>query len=163
MSFASDSMENNAKLCADLERILLHDIPLARAMQLSVKQFDGTELALSAPLAPNINDKGCAFGGSLASLLTLAGWGLVVLKLRQIGIACDIYVQDTTIRYLAPVWDDFLVVASLGEGENWQAFVDGLQTRGRSRLGLSCRVPLADGASAATLTARFVAKARASE
>src|SRR5690606_6825838 len=66
-------------LAAALERELLAEIPLARAMQLSVAAYDGATLALAAPLAPNGNDKGCAFGGSLASLMTLAGWGLAHL------------------------------------------------------------------------------------
>ncbi len=43
-------------------------------------------LTLAVPLAPNINDKGCAFGGSLTSLMTLASWGVVELALaRAVG------------------------------------------------------------------------------
>ena len=160
MPSTSLTVPSDAQLCAELERKLAHDIPLARAMQLAVTRFDGNTLVMAAPLAPNINDKGCAFGGSLASLLTLAGWGLVVLKLKRVGIACDIYVQDSTIQYLAPVWSDFSVTAALAKNENWEAFLTSLQTRGRGRLSLACRVPLADGLDAATFTARFVAKAR---
>ena len=79
----------------------------------SADAHDGDELALSAPLAPNINDKGCAFGGSLVSLMTLAGWGLIVLKLGALDRDCDVYVQDSSVRYLAPVWSDFIARARL--------------------------------------------------
>jgi hypothetical protein len=51
---------------------LLADIPLTRFMHLAITGWDGDSLRMSAPLAPNINDKGCAFGGSLASVMTLA-------------------------------------------------------------------------------------------
>lgn len=146
---------------AAFEQQLLADIPLARAMQLRVAAWDEDKLRLSAPLAPNINDKGCAFGGSLASLMTLAGWGLIVLKLRSLGRSCDIYVQDSMLRYQAPVWSDFIAEAQLAEGESWDAFLTVLEQRGRARLRVDCRIPLGDGSAAATLDARFVAIAAA--
>ncbi len=144
----------------DFERAVLADIPLARAMALRVHAYDGDELALAAPLAPNINDKGCAFGGSLVSLLTLAGWGLIVLKLATLNPNCDVYVQDSTVRYLAPVWADFIARARLAEGESWATFAETLAARGRARLRVACAVTLEDGSDACTLEARFVAIVR---
>jgi len=141
----------------DFERALLADIPLARAMQLRVRDYDGDSLRLAAPLAPNINDKGCAFGGSLVSLMTLAGWGLVKLALDRQGRACDIYVQDSDVRYLAPVWNDFDAVARLVDRESFLAMAEALTSRGRARTRVRCVVPLPDGSAAATLEARFVA------
>lgn len=139
---------------------LLADIPLTRAMGLSIAGHDGNTLTLAAPLAPNVNDKGCAFGGSLASLMTLAGWGLIKLATDARGVDCEIYVQDSAIRYLAPVWHDFIAVAQLDEGERFDAFFDALAARGKGRLRVQCVVPLSDGRAAATLEARFVAIAK---
>lgn len=139
------------------ERQLLADIPLARAMQLRVVAADGDRLRMAAPLAPNINDKGCAFGGSIASLMTLAGWGLIVLRLSSLGRRCDVYVQDSTLRYLAPVWTDLDVEARLAPGESWDAFVAALDARGRARLRVVCRIAGSDGADAVAFEARFVA------
>jgi len=111
-------------------------IPLTRAMQIALRDYNGETLTLAAPLAPNVNDKGCAFGGSLSSLATLAGWGVVALKLAELGLSAEIYVQDSTIRYLAPVWG---------------------AARGRGRVRVVCRVPREEGGDACTLEARFVA------
>jgi thioesterase domain-containing protein len=141
----------------DFEQFVLAQIPLARAMQLRVQEYTDDTLVLAAPLAPNVNDKGCAFGGSLLSLLTLAGWGLIVLKLRELECDCDIYVQDSEVRYLAPVWEDFTAQAQLAEGESWAEFAHALRTRGRARLRVACHVPLATGNEACVLKARFVA------
>jgi thioesterase domain-containing protein len=155
------SPANDTKsLAAALERELLAEIPLARAMALTVAAYDGATLALAAPLAPNCNDKGCAFGGSLASLMTLAGWGLahLALQARSCGSA-DIYVQDSSIHYLAPVWDDFSVVAQAGAGADLDAFCSAFAARGKARLRVHCQVPLPGGAAAATLEAHFVALA----
>ena len=131
----------------DLVRFICDKIPLARAMDLELRAHDDDLLVLGAPLAPNINDKGCAFGGSLVSLLTLAGWSLIVLKLRALGIHCDVYVQDSAVRYLAPVWEDFTAQARLADGESWETFASTLAARGRarqSRRGSSAR-PAASG------------------
>jgi thioesterase domain-containing protein len=89
--------------------------------------------------------------------MTLAGWGLIVLKLRSLGRKCDVFVQDSTIRYLAPVWTDFAAEANLADGESWDSFLGLLDERGRSRLRVVCRVPLAAGGDAVTFEARFVA------
>ena len=145
---------------AELERSILAEIPLTRAMQLSLRDYDGDRLTLAAPLSPNINDKGCAFGGSLVSAMTLVGWGLVVLKLREFGADCDVYVQDSTVRYLAPVWSDFIAQSQLMEGETWQEFAAILKQKGRARAVMDCRVPLAEGGDACTMQARFVAVTR---
>lgn len=142
---------------AALERDILDKIVLARAMAISVVAYDGESLTMAAPLAPNVNDKGCAFGGSLVSLMTLAGWGLVKLALDRHGRDCDIYVQDSDVRYLAPVWNDFEAVARLVDRESFAAMIEALAARGRARTRVRCVVPLPDGTAAATLEARFVA------
>jgi thioesterase domain-containing protein len=142
---------------AALERDILDKIVLARAMAVSVPSYDGDALTLAAALAPNMNDKGCAFGGSLVSVMTLAGWGLVKLALDRHGRDCDIYVQDSDVRYLAPVWNDFEAVARLVAGESFAAMIEALGARGRARTRVRCVVPTPDGTAAATLEARFVA------
>jgi thioesterase domain-containing protein len=145
---------------SELQSLILSEIPLARAMELSLREYDGTRLTIAAPLAPNINDKGCAFGGSLVSLMTLAGWSVVVLKLKELARDCDVYVQDSSVRYLAPVWSDLAAIAQLAEEETWDAFAQSLAQRGRARATVSCRVPLDDGRDACAMQGRFVAIAR---
>lgn len=140
----------------------IHDgIPLARAMALRLDDYDGVMLALAAPLPPNVNDKGCAFGGSLVSLMTLTGWGLVELALRRRGEDCDVFVGESSVRYLSPLWGDFRAEARLAGDADWTAFFDTLAVRGKARIEVACHIPGADGQPAATLAARFVAKRRA--
>ncbi|NII56150.1 YiiD C-terminal domain-containing protein [Luteibacter sp. SG786] len=145
----------------DLEHFIRDGIPLARAMDLRIAEFDGERLVMTAPLAPNINDKGCAFGGSLASLMTVACWALVEARLRQRGLDCDVFVADSTIRYLDTVWDDLRAEATLAPGASWEPFFATLETRGRARADFTCVVPGTGGKPAASLDARFVAKRRA--
>ncbi len=141
---------------AELETELLTTIPLTNAMALRVGACDGTSLQLMAPLAPNINDKGCAFGGSLASLLTLACWGLARLTLSRAGHQADIYVQDSQLSYFAPVWSEVIAIASAAPDDSLHAFVDRFAQRGKARLSMVADV--CEGSTLATrMTARFVA------
>ena len=109
------------KLRLAAQERLLEDIPLARFIQLRIAGWDGATLDMQAPLAPNINDKGCAFGGSLASVMTLACWSMIKLAADERSVQCDIYVQDSKLRYLAPIWQDFIAQARLSEDQDLAA------------------------------------------
>ncbi|MDR6938085.1 MULTISPECIES: YiiD C-terminal domain-containing protein [unclassified Luteibacter] len=146
---------------ADLGRFIRDSIPLARAMDVAIEAFDGERLTMTAPLQPNINDKGCAFGGSLVTLMTLACWALVEARLRERGADCDVFVADSTVRYLDPVWDDLRAEATLAPGADWATFFATLDARGRARADFTCVVPGENGKALASLDARFVAKRRA--
>jgi thioesterase domain-containing protein len=141
-----------------LERYLRETIPMARAMDLRVADYDGYRLALAAPLAPNVNDKGCAFGGSIASVLTLAGWGLAMIKLGEAGLAADIYVQEVETRYLAPIFDE-MVGEAWAPDNTWPLFLDHLREHGKARIGIDAEIAGSDGAGiAARQSGRYVAK-----
>jgi hypothetical protein len=49
------------------------DIPLLNAMHLALINYDDLVLTMEAPLAPNINNKGTAVGGSIASICLFGG------------------------------------------------------------------------------------------
>lgn len=147
-------------LAQNLVRFIRAEIPLAHAMDLQLHHYGKDAISLAAPLAPNVNDKGCAFGGSLVSLMTLTGWALVELALQQRGEHCDVFVGESTVRYLEPVWGDFRSEARLAEEANWDSFFATLAARSKARIEVACAVPGSEARPAATLAARFVAKRR---
>jgi thioesterase domain-containing protein len=73
--------------------------------------YDGKTLRLAAPLTANVNDKGCAFGGSLSGLMTLAGWGWITLRLQLAGLDAEVYVADSQVKYLSPLYEDLVAEA----------------------------------------------------
>jgi thioesterase domain-containing protein len=147
-------------LIASPEQLLetLRLMPPARALQLQLGAYGYERLGLHAPLAPNVNDKGCAFGGSLASVLTLTAWGLASLKLGEAGLAAEVYVQDSTVRYLAPLFADLQATAWLDPEQDWPEFVETLRSRGRARARLLAEILLPEGGVACSFEGRFVAK-----
>lgn len=120
---------------AALERTLHHEIPLSRAMGIHVAAYDGTSLTLTAPLAPNINHKSTAFGGSLYSLAVLCGWSIVHLKLAEAKLHKHIVIQDADIRYMLPIDQDMQAECSL-DGAAFQKFMRTLEKYDRARLSL---------------------------
>lgn len=144
---------------AALERLHQHyqSMPPVAAMDVRVAAYDGAVLRLHAPLARHVNDKGCAFGGSLASMMTLASWGLVSLHVEEAGLQAEVFVADSQIRYLAPLFADLDVEAELAPDSGWPGFLATLRERGRARTGLVARARLPDGGIATEFTARYVA------
>lgn len=154
-------MNTRVASAQNLVQFIRDEIPLARSMDLHLSDVSADAITLVAPLAPNINDKGCAFGGSLVSLMTLGGWALVELALRERGFDCDVFVAESTVHYLAPVWDDLTCTARLAPHADWEAFFHTLDARGRARLEVTCDIAGTElDKPAATLTARFAAKKR---
>jgi len=68
-------------LTEDIEAFFHAKIPLTKAMAIGVESYDEEKLILTAPLDLNHNHLGTAFGGSLAVIATLAGYGLLWLEL----------------------------------------------------------------------------------
>ena len=88
------------------------------------------------------------------------GFRAVTLKLRLAGLKAEVYVADSQIRYLAPLYDDLVAEAVFAEGQAWDLFVDTLVQRGRARIQVDARVLLPEGGLATTLSGRYVAIAK---
>ena len=155
-------MDHHHEHDAALQRLHQHyqSMPPVAAMDVRIAGYDGRLLRLHAPLSTHVNDKGCAFGGSLASIMTLASWGLVSLHVEAAGLDADVFVADSQIRYLAPLFADLHVEAELAPDAGWPGFIATLRERGRARTSLVARARLPDGGIATEFTARYVAIAR---
>ena len=144
-----------------LRSLLAHyrSMPPVAAMRLEIGGADAASLRLRAPLAVHVNDKGCAFGGSLVSLMTLAGWGVATLALERAGLHAEVFVASSEVRYRAPLFADLEAVAE-ADAMELAAFVETLRDNGRASLNLDARVPLPAGGSACDMRSRYVAIAK---
>ena len=127
----------------------LDEIPLLNYMNVTLtsyqrmpddgKQGCGAQLRLDAPLAPNKNDKQTGFGGSLASLATICGWALTALELKNLELAGEIVIVESTMNYKAPITDDFYATGQILPTEQ-QCFLQQLNDKGRAKLDLTIAV-----------------------
>ena len=139
-----------------LEDLLTRRIPLGGAMGVTVARLDDWGIELAAPLAPNVNDKGTAFGGALASLMILAGWSLPRLLLRHAGIQAELVIGDCKVQFLEPVRSDFQARCPWPQVPARERFIARLGARGKGRLELAPEI-VAGGRVAARLEARYAA------
>lgn len=132
----------------ELTTYLHEHIPITRGLGAAAVAYDGTRLALAAPLAPNLNHTGTAFGGSMSALAVLAGWALVHVKLRERGIENRLVIQRSTLDFDAPVDGDFTATAVLPAAEDWDRFLRTLERHGRARVKVATTVACASGVRA---------------
>jgi thioesterase domain-containing protein len=122
---------------------------LARHIGVVVESADDSAVVMRAPLAPNANYKGTAFGGSLYSLAVLAGWAWVTRYLAARGLSADTVIQESRVRFLAPVRGELRASAAAPPEAEINKFRKMLQRAGRGRIRLS--VEIVCGQTLATL------------
>lgn len=148
------------KALRELERTLHAEIPLTRAMGVRVVRADQYGLVIGAALAPNLNHKQTAFGGSLNSLATLACWGLIQLLVRDRGQAITVVIQESSVQFLKPVTQDFEAVCPPPPAAALEKFLRMLEHKGRARLELEATIK-SNGEIALRFRGQFVAYDRA--
>lgn len=118
----------------ELTAYLHEHIPVTRALGVVAEAWDGATLRLAAPLAPNLNHRSTAFGGSLSAVAILSGWALVHLALRDRGIEARVVIQRTELDFEDPVDGDFTATSTLPAEEAWSRFLSTLTRHGRARV-----------------------------
>jgi thioesterase domain-containing protein len=138
-----------------LKRYLYENIPLTEAMRLEVLVASPERVLLSCPLAPNINHRGTAFGGSIASLATLAGWGWIWVMMKERQVGPRIVVSRSEIDYVSPVEGDFTAELRPPSDSEILAFLNSYDRRNSARIELKVDV-LCDGDEVAHFKGQFV-------
>lgn len=132
-----------------LQARILGEFMLARHIGIVVDSADDTAVVLRAPLAPNANYKGTAFGGSLYSLAVLAGWAWVTRYLAAQDLPADAVIQESSMHFFVPVQGELRANAAAPSGAQVDKFRKMLQRAGRGRIRL--RVEIIYGQTLATL------------
>ncbi|HRD49169.1 MAG: YiiD C-terminal domain-containing protein [Candidatus Competibacter sp.] len=117
----------------EINDFLNHHVPLFQAMQARLERCDDAGLTLVAPLAPNINDKGIAFGGSMAAIAALTGWALTRVTLREHGETAEIVITDSTLKFLKPVREGIVAECVRPSAETTERFISHYRQRGKTR------------------------------
>jgi thioesterase domain-containing protein len=139
-----------------LDRLWGEGIPLASAMQVEIRHIDETRLQLAAPLAPNRNHMGNAFGGSLQGLAILAGWAVTLMATGRPD-SVHVVIKEARMRFLAPVTGELVAEAAIPAPGAVTAFRSGLAARGRARLAVTVEIRGEPAPVAARLDGEFVA------
>jgi len=120
------------------ERFLHDHIPLARSMGVKVDSYLEGKLVLTAPLDLNHNHLGTAFGGSLATLATLAGYALLWIELGDRD--AHIVIGKSEIHYLSPVRGELRAVCERPDTAALATFKEHFARKEKARLTLEVTI-----------------------
>jgi len=147
-----------------LQNRIVSEFALARHIGIVVEAADDAGVVLYAPLAPNANYQGTAFGGSLFSVAVLAGWAWVTRYLAANAVPADVVIQQSTMRYLVPVEDTLRAAVVTPSTTEVDKFRKMLERAGRGRINLTVEThhgdqlaTVFDGVFAAALRDRHLA------
>ncbi|MBN7572562.1 thioesterase [Clostridium sp. 2-1] len=120
----------------EFEQFLHTNIPITEAMGISVTEFTKSRVILAAKLKPNINDKLTAFGGSINTLMTICGWSMVFVNIKEIDPKAQIVIKKSNINYRAPIREDFTAECEIFGDETRREFLETYTKHNKSRLDL---------------------------
>lgn len=118
----------------ELEAYLHAQIPLSKALGVSVTSVSTDSVRVMAPLEPNLNHRGTVFGGSASAVAVLAAWSLLHLKVLSAGLTAQLVIQRNTMDYDRPINDAFAARSELTDPPRWERFRRTLERRGRARI-----------------------------
>lgn len=129
-------------LLRDTERFLHEQIPLTQAMGVVLESYDAAQLVVTAPLEPNHNHLGTAFGGSLSALATLTGYAMLWLQLGDRN--AHIVIRESTIRYKRPVRGMLRAICLRPNEATLAEFRTTFAANGKAHVKLQVRIEHAD-------------------
>ncbi len=109
-----DDILHRPDWCGQLQQAWHQHIPLSEKMGVRITQYTGQKFITTMPETGNQNPHHTLFAGSLFSLATLTGWGLIWLLLRERQLGGTIILADAHIRYAGAVTGRPSAVADLG-------------------------------------------------
>ena len=139
----------------EITTYLHKNIPITAAMGVEVESSNAEGLVLIAPLEPNHNHLGTAFGGSLSAIATLAGYGVVWLALGDPN--AHVVVGDGTLRFRRPVTKAIRAICVSPAPQVMQHFRDEFARTGKGRLRLEATIE-ENGEVAVEFEGTFIAR-----
>ena len=138
-----------------LQNYLAENIPITTAMGIKVVIASPERVLLECPLEQNRNHRGTGFGGSIASIATLAGWAWIWVMMRERTTPPNIVIAKSSIEYDQPVDDAFSAELRPPSDAQIKTFIESFDRRGSARIELKVDV-LCGGEEAALFTGVYV-------
>lgn len=140
-----------------LLQFLNNEIPLTKSLGLEIVSIDEKGARIRAPLGPNHNHLGGAFGGSLATMMILSGYIWLYDALLKNNHHAHVILFKEESEYLLPVKTDIEVLALTPSAAEWKKFEEIYLRKGTGRLVLHSEIRLPEGI-AARFRGEFVAR-----
>ncbi|MEE2733406.1 MAG: YiiD C-terminal domain-containing protein [Pseudomonadota bacterium] len=134
---------------------LKEQVPLITHMGIDVISWDGSTVVVEAPLEPNLNTHGTAFGGSLYCVGAMTGWSALHLTLMDAGHLPSVWLAKGEVAYLKPVRGVLRAQTTITP-EQRQQILEGYEGKGRVKTSIEVVIHEGD-AEAVRMSALYAA------
>lgn len=142
-------------LAQTLENAIHSQIPISKALGVTVAQASLHEVAIHALFTKNLNHKSTVFGGSLHAVCTFAAWSVVYLNMQSLDEQCEIVITHSEVDYRKPVLGNFDAHATLDlESALWQRFQRSYLRKNKAKIQIHATIQQ-DNATAVAFSGTF--------
>jgi thioesterase domain-containing protein len=124
----------------ELEEYIKKNIPLTNFMNFKIAELTNHSIRVTAPLKPNDNHYGTVFGGSLAILGIIAGWGLLHFNMIEDKVNGIIVIKEGKMKFIRPALSDFEAVNRSLPIETWNDFKKDFSENGKATIRMQTSV-----------------------
>ncbi len=125
---------------AFLQEYISDRIPITSAMGITVAEVSPLSITVTAKLAPNINHRDSAFGGSISTLGILAGWIILKHRCQTFEPKPTLVIQASNTQFLKPIISDYSSQVIDFTEADFAKFSRAYQRYGKARLTLKSTV-----------------------
>lgn len=140
-----------------LQKYLREKIPLVKALKAEIREIHPDCVELWAPLAPNHNHMGSAFGGSISALLILGGYTWLYQFMLERGYDVHVILKSCEIDYKFPIEENLQIFARSPQKDELEKFLKSFQRKGLGRITIESEIKIG-GRKAAVLSGEYVVK-----
>ena len=131
------------------------NIPVTKAMGMTIKTLSRDEVTLSAPIKENINHRGSAFGGSIDSVFLTTGWAFIRFLIDHYQPTPIIVGSRGSTNFQKPVLKDFESNLVMPSDKEVNTFLDTFDRFGKARITLKATIT-EDGETCASFEGDYV-------
>lgn len=117
-----------------LQRYIEENIPIVREMGFIVEETGDERIVVSGEYCRHINHTKSVFGGSISSVMTLAGWGRVRLLIEEFDPLATVVIKSNSTDFIKPVTEDYVVYTEIIGEKNIAKFRKTYEKFGRGRV-----------------------------
>jgi thioesterase domain-containing protein len=94
----------------ELQNYIIENIPIVKEMGFIIEDIGDNQVIVSGEYKKHINHTNSVFGGSISSVMTLAGWGRVRILIEDIDKNSIILIKSNRTDFIKPVIEDYIVI-----------------------------------------------------
>jgi len=118
----------------ELQRYIEENIPIVRDMGFIIEEVGNEVIVVSGEYCRHINHTKSVFGGSISSVMTLAGWGRVRILIEGFDPEATVVIKSNSTDFILPVTKNYVVTTLKVDDKSIEKLKKSYKKFGRGRI-----------------------------